>query len=170
LITFHLWSRSPKKSWPPDLAAQVANSLAAMFNARIALLGGRAEARLAEQAAQLMDEPPLVFTGGGTGLTEIAAILEASTLIVGNDSGPTHMAAALKRPVVVLFGGSNPRVWHPWNTPHVLLNQRQPCAPCRGPDPCYREFACIRDITPRQVIAAAQSLLSEHANESANGR
>jgi predicted lipopolysaccharide heptosyltransferase III len=160
LVTIHLWSHTAKKTWQAEKIADVADALTARHQARIALVGGKAEEALAEAAAQIMRVEPELLLGGAVGLPEIAALLERASLHIGNDSGPTHMAGALGIPIVVLFGGSNPRVWHPWGTTYRLLHRPQPCAPCRGPTPCERGFACIRDITPQEVIAAAEELLA----------
>jgi ADP-heptose:LPS heptosyltransferase len=94
--------------------------------------------RFLEVAARLYDDHALdpVFIGGpgddlspfsrftvhvAQPLQEIKSLLRGASLFIGNDSGPAHMAAAFGLPVIVLFGSSDSRVWHPWRTPsHVL--------------------------------------------------
>lgn len=163
IIAFHLWSHTQKKTWPASETAKVANSFIATHNARILLLGSPNEQSQIDSVAALLTRQPTIFCGDEFGLQELAAVLEKVKLYIGNDSGPTHMAAALRLPIVVLFGGSNPAVWHPWTDRYILLHQPQPCAPCRGPAPCKREFACIRGIQAEQVIAAGVKLLEGSA-------
>jgi heptosyltransferase-3 len=58
---------------------------------------------------------------GGATLEEVKSLLAGAALFVGNDSGPAHMAAAFGLPVVVLFGASDPAIWHPWQTACALM-------------------------------------------------
>jgi predicted lipopolysaccharide heptosyltransferase III len=94
-------------------------------------------------------------------LPELVALMAGATLFVGNDSGPAHIAAALGRPAVVLYGSSDSSRWHPWRAPHAVVQNYYPCNPCRG-DRCYA-FAqpeCILSITLEQVRAAVERLLA----------
>jgi ADP-heptose:LPS heptosyltransferase len=97
----------------------------------------------------------------GLPLPELVALLEPAALFVGNDSGPAHIAAALNRPLVVLFGSSNSTVWRPWRASHEIVQNHYACNPCRG-DRCYA-FAqpeCILSITLEQVRAAVERVLA----------
>lgn len=91
----------------------------------------------------------------------LVALIESAALFVGNDSGPAHIAAALSRPVVVLFGSSDSTAWKPWRTPHAVVQNHYPCNPCKG-DRCYAfaEPECILSITLEQVRAAVGRLLA----------
>ena len=95
-------------------------------------------------------------------LRELIALLAGARLVVANDTGPTHIAAALGRPCVVIFGSSNSVWWRPWATQHRVVQNDFPCNPCRG-DRCYAfdEPKCILSVTPEQVHDACASLLSE---------
>ena len=78
----------------------------------------------------------------GASLAQFAAALAAARLFVGNDSGPAHMAAALARPIVVIFGSSSSSIWGPWPRQDSELNARVvqnpfDCNPCPG-DRCYK--------------------------------
>ncbi|MBI4462890.1 MAG: glycosyltransferase family 9 protein [Acidobacteria bacterium] len=98
---------------------------------------------------------------GETSVGELIALIEGAALYVGNDSGPTHIAAALGRPLVVLFGSSNSVAWRPWQTAHELVQNYYPCNPCPG-DRCYvfDEPKCILSITLEQVQAAVERTLA----------
>lgn len=105
-------------------------------------------------------------------LSVFAAALEGCSLFVGNDSGPAHMAAAVKRPVVVIFGSSSSRIWGPWSgsAEEPQRGNRKPrsavaqnayeCNPCRG-DRCtrYDRPECILSVTLDQVKSAVESVL-----------
>jgi len=95
-----------------------------------------------------------------TSVGELAALIEGAALFVGNDSGPTHLAAALRRPLVVLFGSSSAGIWGPWKAAAEVVQNDFPCIPCPG-DRCYAfdEPQCILSITLEQVQRAVEQAL-----------
>jgi ADP-heptose:LPS heptosyltransferase len=103
----------------------------------------------------------------GMDIAQFAAALAEARLFVGNDSGPAHMAAALGRPLVVIFGSSSSPIWGPWQPqaahPQASVVQNKfECNPCPG-DHCY-QFAqpeCILSITFEQVKAAVDRVLEQ---------
>lgn len=101
----------------------------------------------------------------GISLAQFAAAIADARLFVGNDSGPAHMAAALARPVVVIFGSSSSPIWGPWPRPganaRVVQNPFE-CNPCPG-DRCYRfeKPECILSVTFDQVKAAVEGVLEQ---------
>jgi heptosyltransferase III len=110
------------------------------------------------------------------GLGEFAAALSGARLFVGNDSGPAHMAAALRRPSVVIFGSSSSAIWGPWpptgpGRPSQVVQNPYECNPCPG-DRCYCFLhpECILSITVPQVRAAIESVLERSGAESSGCR
>ena len=104
---------------------------------------------------------------GGVSLAQFAAVLAEARLFVGNDSGPAHMAAALARPVVVIFGSSSSLIWGPWpgkgSKPASRVVQNPfPCNPCPG-DHCYQfpRPECILSVTFDQVRDAVEEVLRQ---------
>ena len=98
---------------------------------------------------------------GETSLAELAELIARSAFVVTNDSGPLHLAVALARPVVALFGPTNP-VWvGPYRRPRAALTQPAPCSPCylRDMARCSHDHACMRGITPERVIAFMEERL-----------
>jgi ADP-heptose:LPS heptosyltransferase len=92
-------------------------------------------------------------------------LIEAADLVVTNNTGPMHMAAALKTPVVALFALTNPpEQWGPWRVPHRQLFHEVPCRLCYS-RVCPYDHACLRRISPEMVVDAAAELLEEHAWE-----
>jgi lipopolysaccharide heptosyltransferase III len=108
-------------------------------------------------------------------LGQFAAALAGARLFIGNDSGPAHMAAALARPSVVIFGSSSSRIWGPWPRPVPsgtgpregsenlarIVQNPYDCNPCPG-DRCYRydRPECILSVTLEQVEAAVDEVLA----------
>ena len=88
------------------------------------------------------------------------AWIDQCGLFLGNDGGPLHVAAALKKKIVAVWGSSDPRVWRPWKADAQILNAGLPCIPCAG----YRcdEFdrpKCLESITVEQVLQAVARAL-----------
>lgn len=96
-------------------------------------------------------------------LSELKSLLAGAQLFVGNDSGPAHVAAAFGVPTVVIFGSSDSAVWHPWRTPHRVVETRWDCKPCPG-DRCYAfdEPRCILSIQPDLVLGAVDELIASN--------
>jgi len=101
-----------------------------------------------------------------SGLGQLSAAFAEARLFVGNDSGPAHMAAALGRPVVVIFGSSSSAIWGPWprqscNPPAAVVQNFYECNPCPG-DRCYRfeRPECILTVSLEQVKSAVVSVLA----------
>jgi len=110
----------------------------------------------------------------GASLGEFAAALAGARLFVGNDSGPAHMAQALQRPLVVIFGSSSSVIWGPWRRAGTLAVTREDrtssvarvvqnfydCNPCPG-DRCYRfeRPECILSVSYEQVQTAVDEVL-----------
>jgi ADP-heptose:LPS heptosyltransferase len=106
----------------------------------------------------------------GLGLGQFAAVVADTRLFVGNDSGPAHMAAALSRPLVVIFGSSSSSIWGPWprrasNPPARVVQNFYECNPCPG-DRCYRfeRPECILSVSFEQVKWAVETVLAQSGN------
>jgi ADP-heptose:LPS heptosyltransferase len=104
-------------------------------------------------------------------LGQFAAALSGTRLFVGNDSGPAHMAAALSRALVVIFGSSSSAIWGPWpgqasNPPALVVQNSYPCNPCPG-DRCYRfeRPECILSVSVEQVRSAVETVLAHAVDE-----
>ncbi len=97
---------------------------------------------------------------GRTTPSQLAAVLSGCDLLIGIDSGPMHVAAAMGRPVVGLFGPTNPYRTGPQGEGHQVIFHRQPCWPCMTPTCADRP--CMSAITVEEVLAAAGRGLSPH--------
>jgi ADP-heptose:LPS heptosyltransferase len=106
------------------------------------------------------------FTGVGVILDDLdlpglIALLAGSCLFVGNDTGPTHIAAALGKKCVVVFGASDSKVWSPWKSEYRLIENPFPCKQCpRGRCESLAASQCISYVTVDQVREAIEALLA----------
>lgn len=93
-------------------------------------------------------------------LIDLFALIEKCRLFVGCDSGPAHAAAALNKPVVAVWGSSNLKAWHPWNTAYEAVRSDLPCMPCPGYTcTAFGEPKCILDIPVSRVAEACDRML-----------
>ncbi len=110
-----------EKDWLPERWAQVADTLYADYGLQPVLVGGRSARELAAEATimELARHKPI--SALGSGLRKLVAILDGSALVLAPDTGPLHMAVALRRPVISLMGYTNPRRTGPYRAYHDLL-------------------------------------------------
>lgn len=105
-------SGSPRKNWPASKYADLARYWVSRRGGNVLMLAGPADEDAARAFTAAMDGTPFVSLEGED-LPRVAAALERCEIYVGNDSGPTHMAAAVRTPTVALFGPTDPAVWAP---------------------------------------------------------
>ncbi len=166
-----------RKQWSTDRFAEVARGLMEQYQAKIVLVGGPTDKPLAQAIAAQLPIAPLDTTGMTT-LKQTAALIEASTLFIGNDSCPLHMAGAVGTTAIGIFGPSNIQQFHPVGQPgfrFVAAHRDLPCSPCfhfvgnRPPwqvNLCYSR-RCLKAIPAEDVLASARALLQDHAREAA---
>ena len=136
---------------------------------QIALTGSPVEAEKLEAVKRRMAGPASVLPN--LSVQELIAVIDEAALYLGNDSGPAHLAAALNKPTVVLFGSSNSTAWSPWHTRSAVVQNSFECNPCPGYK-ClvYKEPECIQSITVEQVKAAVTRLLLSEPKESSHAK
>jgi ADP-heptose:LPS heptosyltransferase len=149
------------KNWPLSHYYETSRALAWDYKMRVVWLAGPAEAGLAPFLTALAAAQGHILLAGAK-LSQVAAALSRCRLFLGNDSGLTHLAAALGGPrVVALFGPTNPAVWAPPGEQVRILTGPCPQAPCaRGREIPCRESQCLKDLTPERVLAEARAILS----------
>jgi lipopolysaccharide heptosyltransferase II len=112
------------KQWAADKFAQVVDHLFENFHMPCWVIAASNQRAIADRVSALARSRPQVVTD--MSLKELMALISLSSLFVGNDSGPMHIAAACQRPLVVIFGSSDATVWHPWTSaPHKTVGSRQ---------------------------------------------
>jgi heptosyltransferase-2 len=95
---------------------------------------------------------------GKTDLAQAIAVLSLVNLLVTNDTGPAHVAAALNRPTIVIFGPTNPLTTRPFSSAAEILRKPPDCAPCMLRD-CPIDHRCMTAISPDEVFERAVALL-----------
>lgn len=125
----------------------------------VPLLIGSKEDKLREKEILRNLKKGVVSLVGETNLGELMAALEKVDLFVGPDSGPMHLAAALNKPIVALFGPTIPAHFAPWKGKAIILEKPMACRPCRQRRCPEKNYACLQEIKPEQVVKACFDLL-----------
>jgi heptosyltransferase-1 len=112
--------------------------------------------------------PGVVDLSDQTSLSELAALMRRAAVCVTNDSGPMHLAVALDRPVVSIFGPSDALWIGPYRRPNAVISANLPCAPCylRELRRCPHQHACMREVSAEAVIALAERRLASASSGS----
>jgi heptosyltransferase-1 len=147
----------PQKHWIGERWTQVANRIAAGMGMAAVLLGGPADAAASEEILPEESSDLLNLTGK-TNLQEAAAVIKNASLLIGVDTGLTHMGYALGTPTIALFGATRPYL-DSGGAPGTVLYHPHDCSPCRRSPTCDEDFTCMKAISVDEVIETAQSLL-----------
>ena len=155
-------ARWPNKRWPPASFAATAAGLREAEGLEPVLAGDAADLEAAEAVRALVPGGAAQLAGR-TGLLGLAALLRNARVVVANDSGPAHLAAAVGSPVVAVFGPTHEAFgFSPRGARVRVISRDLPCRPCtvHGGVRCPRtRRACLEDIAPAEVLAAARELL-----------
>ncbi len=146
-------ARWRNKRWPADSFAELVRQVVGQFaDVRFAILGGTEDEPLAETISRGAPERCLNLAGQ-TSLPEMVEWLRRCELMVTNDSGPMHVAVALGKPVVALFGPTEPRRTGPYGRLEQVIRHPLPCAPCMKPHCAWsRPMECLTTISPTMVF------------------
>lgn len=144
------------KQWRCERFAEVARDLMRK-GWSVALIGSRRDQEACRHVAAAA--PGVIDLCGQTTLSELAALIHRCAGCITNDSGPMHLAAALDRPVVSIFGPTDPLWVGPYRRPDAVLNARLPCAPCylRELRYCPHDHACMREVSTEAAIARIEA-------------
>ena len=151
-------ARGPSKQWPPDHFIAVGRQLAARPGCRIVVFGARDEASLCRAVAEGIG-PAAITLGGETTLSELAALLGLCRVVVANDSGGMHLAAAAGARVVAVYGLTDPAKTGPIGHGHRIV-----CAEGRPRSRDIRRNSreakdALASIRPDRVLEAVMELL-----------
>ncbi|UCB57017.1 MAG: glycosyltransferase family 9 protein [Candidatus Omnitrophota bacterium] len=163
IFAIHPHSSNPAKTWPKENFAYVIDALRSKFAAKVVVIGAAGESSAVNDLISLTKYRPVNLSGKLT-LKQLAAFLKKCALLISNDSGPVHIAAAMERSVIAIFGRNDPGVgpvrWGPWGEGHIILHKHPGCEPCLDRS-CPRSFKCLSLTTPEEVLKAVENRLSQ---------
>jgi lipopolysaccharide heptosyltransferase I len=152
-------SRWESKQWFPFQINQCAEELESEHKLGVVLLGGSDDKKLAEEAESL-SVTKLTNLVGQTSLREAIGIIQQAKLAIGPDTGLMHIAAAVRTPVISLWGATNPRRTGPYGFGELVLQGKAPCVPCQRKT-CSIGRICLQSITSKQIAVKIQAALAK---------
>ncbi|MCX5750940.1 MAG: glycosyltransferase family 9 protein [Candidatus Saganbacteria bacterium] len=158
LIGIHIGTGGSNKAWRADGYAKVIDTLSEQYNAKIILIGSGKEEKTAIEIISLCKHKPISLVNKLT-LAELIALISYLKLFIGVDSGPMHIAAALKIPVVAIFATKKikPSEWGPWQTQNVIIRKESACKRSCDPRTCIYDD-CLKEINPEDIIQGVKTL------------
>jgi heptosyltransferase-3 len=129
VVAIHPGSGSPAKNWPAERFAEVVRHLHRSLGVRVLLVCGPADADVVSQVERALGEEDCTVLDG-LPVASLAAVLSRCQAYLGNDSGISHLAAAVGVPTLAVFGPTDPAVWAPRGPCVRVLSGGVPCAPC----------------------------------------
>jgi lipopolysaccharide heptosyltransferase II len=148
------------KRWLTERYADLADRLIGALNADVLIFGSSSERPLAEEIAHGMSHTPVIMAGETT-LRQLMALLIQCRLVISNDSGSMHLAAALGLPVVAIFGSTDEHATGPISPLARIVKHQVACAPC-GLRECPIDLRCMKGVTVDQVHRTALGLIKEY--------
>jgi lipopolysaccharide heptosyltransferase II len=159
-VVMHPGATAPSRRYPPESFAEVARRLNVEHGWQVLFTGSVSERELVESIRSLMGAGVSHSLAGCLGLGELAALIAHAPLLIANNTGPVHIAAAVDTPVVDLYALTNPQ-HTPWSVPHRVLSHDVPCKYCYTSVCPEGHHHCLRLIAPGSVVSAARELLEE---------
>ncbi|MBD3305825.1 hypothetical protein GF339_05530 [candidate division KSB3 bacterium] len=154
------------KQWPLERFVEIGRWLQITYDATLLVIGDQGDIPLGRTLAREL-EGNVINMAGKTSLRQTAALLRRCSLFVGNDTGPMHIAAALKIPVIALFGPSCAHRFSPWGAGHQIISVDLPCKPCHQDGHLNRcrqcrfdQPYCMTNITVDDVKATVREMLA----------
>jgi len=148
----------PAKCWPSEYFSEVAKHKSAE-GWLVCLLGSQSDQPIA-QSIQKLTENRCIDLIGKTSLAQAINILSMATLVISNDSGLMHCAAALQRPLIVLYGSSSPAFTPPLTNHKRILTLNLACSPCFQRVCPLVHCNCLKELKPKQVLMAIDELIN----------
>lgn len=166
-VVVHPGATAASRRYPAARFGIAADAIARKTGCAVLFTGARDEEPLVHEAQAAMRRRS-VSLAGRLSIGELGALLERAQLLVSNNSGPVHLAAALGTPVVDLYALTNPQ-HTPWQVPHRVLNHDVPCRNCLKSVCPMGHNDCLHKVEPQAIVDAALGLMSLHGSAAPAG-
>ena len=148
------------KCWKPEYFAQVADHLIERYACNVIIVPGPEEVEIVKDIEARMEKRAFALIDPIVPLDVLMAIIQSSSLLITNDTGPRHFGVAFNKPVVVIMGPTDPRYTNLNLEKTIVLRENLDCSPCHL-KVCPRDHRCMTAITPDRVIQASVRFLEE---------
>jgi len=146
------------KRWEEKKFAKVADELVKEFGVNIVIMGGPKEGEIGARVEKNMTVPCLNVAGKTT-IAQMLSVINLCEVFVTNDSGPMHIAAALGKNVVAVFGSTDPLTTSPVSNKSVIVQHKTECSPCLKRQCSQKHHNCMRHLPAEDVLNAVRNIL-----------
>jgi len=153
------FSTRPQKHWIESRWAILGMDIQERLGLPVVILGGPGDESKGKRIRSLSHDK-IFNIAGMTTIGQSAAIIKKACLVIGVDTGLTHMGVAFNRPTIALFGPTCPYL-KTKNKNAVVLYEKMACSPCRRTPTCNNDFTCMKSIAIEQVFKVAQNLVKQ---------
>lgn len=153
------------RNWPEQNYVDLINRLIGAYKSKVLILSDRLPTGILASFLEETTNTNIINTIGHTTLGQAAALIYLSNLLISNDSGLLHIALALQRPAIGIYGSTSPAQQAPDNARRFIpVWKGMPCSPCYAQQPvpdfkCSNDIACLKDITAGEIMESVQTLL-----------
>jgi heptosyltransferase-2 len=164
------FERGKGKRWPIEKFIDLSETLNKEYNAKTLIFFGPSEKDLINKISRENSIAKNLIIVKDLTIKKVAALIKRCRLFVSNDSGLMHLAAAMRVPIVAIYGATDPNLNHPWNVEHEIVRKKLPCSPCYYYTNAtnlnnmlftcrnHQKFECIKSVTVEDVIKAIKRL------------
>lgn len=157
LVIIHPIAKWTTKQWPPENFARLAEALA-QKGVSVAFTGSRDDIEPVQEIFhQVKNQKKILNLTGKTNLKELGAVFSLSDLVLTTDTGPMHLAAAVKAPLIALFGPTAPWRTGPYGNGHVVLRKSLNCSPCFKKKCATME--CMNSLSVEEVLETVEEII-----------
>ncbi|MDD5292318.1 MAG: glycosyltransferase family 9 protein [Candidatus Omnitrophica bacterium] len=157
IVLIHAQASCPSRLWPQDYYNRLVEDIIDIYKAKIIYVGIIKDENIKESEN-------IINMTGRTSISQLASMIKRSDLLISNDSGPVHIAVALGRPVISIFGrnqpGLSPKRWAHSNINSVFVHKNVGCEVCLAHD-CKKGYACLKAIEPKEILSYVDEFLSK---------
>ena len=158
VVVIHISAGNEFRNWGADKIIGLTKRLSLHPEVKVILVGTD-EDRDAEALIIKESHAPIYPLVGNLNLRELRELILSSSLFVGPDSGPMHIAASTPTPIVAYFGPTLPANFAPWKAKAILIEKDFDCRPCKQKQCIWKDFRCLRSINPEEVYMACLRFL-----------
>ena len=174
VVCIHPAAGNLLRVWPAKYFAQLLELIHAEYDVNLVMIGGQNDRKIIDAISAAIHPPTSVLSlAGQIPLQRLPQFLSRCALMVGNNSGPQHLAAGLGVPTVGIYSGVvDAREWAPLGPAAVAVRRDMTCSPCylAHPQQCYRGIACLNELKPGDVLATCRKLLAIRGANAHSGR
>lgn len=156
VVVIHPFAEWKGREWGISNFAKVGDFLCSRYNAKVIITGRKEDKERALEIEKLMSTKAYNLAGDTT-IKTLTALISEADLVICNDGGPMHIAAALNIPLVALFGPQTPLLFGPWSENSRVIYHELDCSPCRQRY-CKKSLSCMELIQVGEVVTAVEEL------------